>query len=363
MVSQGPLPPAPLEFKPGIEDAARRWEAYYCGEIIDRPLVVATAPREGGLEPAPEDRYVARVFGDLDDLIDRTLSKAQATYYAGEAIPAMSMSFGPDEVAVFCGGELRWSEESKGTNWSVPFIDDWSDRPELRIQEDNPLWKRMLDFYRRAADKLQGKMLLSGLDLHTNMDLIAAIRGPERLCMDLIDCPHEIDKAMDEARALFRPLWDAISDAGRMRENGYFQCMYSMEGAAMLQCDFSCMISPEMFRRWVLPALEEEASIVQHAFYHWDGPDALVHTDDLLASKGLRTFDHVRGAGSTMTEKEFIELCQRVQAGGKAVSLWGSTEAIKRFHKQLRPELVLYQVNADSPDEADALLDWLTKNT
>ena len=102
----------------------------------------------------------------------------------------------------------------------------------------------MLEFYRLAAAKLAGKMLLAGLDFHTNMDLLASIRGPQRLCVDLLDCPEEIDRAMDEARALFRPMWEAISRAGRMRQTGYIQCIYSPQGAAMLQCDFSCMMSP-----------------------------------------------------------------------------------------------------------------------
>jgi hypothetical protein len=35
----------PLAFKPDLADAARRWQAYYAGDLIDRPLVVVTAMR------------------------------------------------------------------------------------------------------------------------------------------------------------------------------------------------------------------------------------------------------------------------------------------------------------------------------
>lgn len=98
-----------------------------------------------------------------------------------------------------------------------------------------------------------------------------------------------------------------------------------MEGAATLQCDFSCMISPEMFRRWVLPTLEEEAEIVKHVVYHWDGPGALVHTEDLISSKGLHALGYVPGEGNG-DPADYIDLYKKLQKGGKAVHVWGSVD-------------------------------------
>jgi len=353
--------PHPLAFKPDIEEAARRWDAFYAGEIIDRPVCCVTAPRDGVRRP-PRPRYRARVFGDMDAVIDAELAHAEATYYGGEAVPAFMPSFGPDEVAVFCGAELRWLDDSGDTNWSVPFVEDWDEALPLRLDEDNPLWRRCLDFYARAAERMAGKMALTMPDLHTNMDLLLAVRGAERLCIDCIDRPETIDRAMESARAVFPVLWQAVSRAGRMDELGYCHTIYSMEGAAYLQCDFSCMISPAMFRRWVLPALEEEAAIAKHVVYHWDGPDALVHTDDLLASKGLHSFSYVPGAGNG-SHLDNIEVLKRVQAGGKAVQVWASPEEVKLMHRELRPELVFYCTGTRTPAEADALLEWLVKHT
>jgi len=353
--------PAPLAFKPDLEDAARRWEAFYAGEIIDRPVVCVTAPKEGK-EGAPGSDYYERVHGDMRDIIVRALVSAEATYWGGEAVPVFWLSFGPDEIAVFCGAELAWSKDSGNTNWSKPSVDDWEDALPLVMQEDHPLWRRMLEFYACAAQRMAGKMLPVPPDLHTNMDLLAAVRGPERLCLDLIDRPDVIDRAMADARAVFPRVWDAVRRAGRMDEFGYCHVFYSMEGAAVLQCDFSCMISPEMFRRWVLPALEEEAQTVKHALYHWDGPGALVHIGDLLASHGLHTLSYVPGDGHGR-HIDYLDLFKRVQKGGKAVQVWGTPEEIKLAHRQLRPEKSLYCTSADSQAEADALLEWFVKNT
>ena len=353
--------PMPLSFKPGYLDALRRWEAYYAGEIIDRPLVNITA-RKPGYAQVPGTNYRQRVFDDIDTLIDNMLAGAEATYYAGESIPSGWLSFGPDEIAYFCGAELGWNDKSGDTNWSKPFVDDWAEAFPLRLREDNPLWRRMLDFYRRAAVRTEGKMLLCPLDLHTNMDLLMAFRGSERLCLDLIDQPQVIDRAMADARAIFRQVWDATAKAGRMDERGYCHLAYSMEGAAVLQCDFCCMMGPAMFRRWVLPALEEEAEIVKHVVFHWDGKGALTHTDDLVASRGLHTlaFQPGDGGGSHL---DYIDLFQRIQAGGKSVQVWGNIDQIKELHRHLRPEKTLYCTWANTPQEADQLLEWFVKNT
>ena len=350
-----------MKFKPDLEEAAKRWDAFYAGEIIDRPVVCITAPREG-FKGAPGSDYYERVHGDMDDIIERALISAEATFYGGEAVPAFWLSFGPDEIAVFVGAELCWSKDSGDTNWSVPYVEDWEKSLPLRIQKGNSLWQRMIEFYRRAVERMAGKVLLISPDLHTNMDLLAAIRGPQRLCVDLIDQPEMIDRAMMDSRAIFRELWDAVRKAGRMDEFGYCHGIYSMEGAATLQCDFSCMISPEMLRRWVLPALEEEAEIVKHVVYHWDGPGALIHTDDLLASVGLHTLSYVPGAGRG-SHVDYLELFKRVQKGGKAVQVSGSPDEIKLMHRELKPEKVHYSTWARSQAEAEELLDWFVRNT
>ncbi len=351
-------------FKPDAAEAARRWQAYYAGELIDRPPVCVTAPRDGRSQPVPLT-YYDKVFGDLEEVIARGLDIAASTFWGGEAFPSFYPSLGPDEIAAYCGGELRWNPASPDTNWSAPFVEDWAQALPLGLQEEHPLWQRLLALYRAAAEAYQGRILLVAPDLHTNMDLLAAARGPQRLCLDLLDCPEQIDRAMGDARRVFRQLWAAINAAGRMPETGY--CLesgafYFPDGAATLQCDFSIMLSPAMFRRWVLPALEEEAEIVRHAVYHWDGPAARVHQKDLLASPGLHTLSFVPGDGHG-DPVDHVEFLRSLQDGGKAVHVWGTPEECRRMHRALRPDRVFYVTQASTQAEAEALLEWFARNT
>ena len=354
-------PPTTLSTKPDLAEAARRWQAYFAGDIIDRPIVCVTARRDGRAVPALPD-YRRRTFGDLDAIIDDVLARVEATYWGGEAVPDYFFSFGPDEIAVLCGAELRWAEGSGDTNWSVPCVSDWAEALPIRLQTTHPLWQRMLAFHRRAAERMEGKCLCSPPDLHSNMDLLSGMRGPQQLCLDLMDRPETIDRAMVSARAVFPELWHGIVEAGRMDERGYSHGFYSTTGHAVLQCDFSALIGPTMFRRWVLPALEEEAEIVGHAFYHWDGPDAVKHLPDLCASKGLHTLAYVPGDGRGRFP-DYIDLFNRVQSGGKAVAVYGTPDELKVMHKELRPEKTMYGTTAASVDEADEVLGWFVTNT
>jgi hypothetical protein len=343
----------PLEYKPDMPEAARRWDAWFAGEIIDRPLVCVTAPK-GPQPPLPPRGYHDRVFGTIDGNLRAQLAVAETTYFGGEAVPRLWLSFGPDECSVFCGAEFGWSDDSGDTNWCVPCVEDWGTDLPITLREDSPLFQRMLAMYRVAADLGRGKALLSLPDLHTNMDLLAGMRWPQKLCYDVLDCPELIDRAMADARAVFVRLWEAICEAG------VADC--GIVPSTSLQCDFSCMISPAMFRRWVLPALEEEAEVLGHVTYHWDGPGALVHADDLIASKGLGALDYVPGTGRG-GHMDYLDLFKRVQAGGKGVSVWGSVDEVKQMHRELDPRRTIYHTWAPSPGDADALLEWFVRNT
>lgn len=336
-------------FKPDAKEAAERWAAYWQQEITDRPVLRATYNKPG-FDFRPESTYHDRIFGDMDKILEDALYNAGGQVYLGEQMPSFWISFGTHEMADYMGAEIVWSDEASNTCWAKPFVEDWASQPPLRIDPENKHWKRMLKFYERAAEVFQGSIIPFTLDMHTNMDLLLSVRGDAELCYDTVDCPELIDRFMDDAREVFRYVWEETQKAGQMKRFGYWFDAYSPEPTTSLACDFSALVGPEMFKRWIMPTLEYEASFVDHVKFHWDGPAALRHFDDLMSIKKIHTISYVPNI--TVSHIEYLEMYQKIQALGKSVEFTGTPEEILLANRVLDPAKTLYTVKGQITPEA-----------
>lgn len=354
-----------LLYKPDFDEARTRWDAFWNKQIIDRPCLSVTAPRDGAA-PAPSPGHqLAGWDGDYAETAARWDAHLASRYFGAEAIPFMMASFGPDQFGAFLGADLeRASSLPNATSWAVPIVEDWATAAPIRLDESNRWWRKMLAFLRAAGEASEGKFLVGQLDLHSNLDALASLREPQCLCMDLLDCPELVERAMRQARALFVPIYDALYKAGRMEGRGSIGWLplYSPGKFMTTQCDFAAMISPAMFNRFAMPALEEEWAYLDHSAYHLDGPQALAHLDTILAARDLDLIQWVPGAGKP-PQHEWVELLQTIQAAGKSVIVQAPAEACKRLHSVLKPELTFYATSAPSQKEADALARWFVDHT
>ena len=352
-----------LSFKPNLDEALERWRAFWNKDLIKRPCVAITAPKDG----------VERVGGppgqippetDFGKHLDQAEAAMACRYYGGEAMPFFQPSFGPDQVGAFVGARLDWSQDSSHTSWSVPFVEDWPESLPLRLGQGNDSWGRMLELCCLAGERGQGKFLVGMLDLHSNLDWLAAIRGPDRLCMDLLDVPEQVHRAMASARELYPPTYDALYKAGNMAGRGSCGWLpfFCQERYATTQCDFACLLSPPQFNEFVLPALEEESDFLDHSIYHYDGATALQHFDAVTSIKSLDGIQWTPTAGGPPM-MGWLDLLKRFQATGKSIFVGCSADELKVYHRELEPNLVLYSVGVGSQKEADDLLKWLEANT
>ncbi|HXK44985.1 MAG TPA: hypothetical protein PL060_03455, partial [bacterium] len=143
---------------------------------------------------------------------------------------------------------------------------------------------------------------------------------------------------------------------------------YSEKNFGVVQADFICMMSPEMFRKFVLPALEEEIEYYDYSYFHLDGPGALKHLDDILSIKKLSVLQWQPGDGQK-PNFQWLEILKKAQKAGKAVHVFGNSmqpltaEIVKKLHKELDPTLVVYDgIPIKDRKEFENLSSWLEKN-
>ena len=150
------------------------------------------------------------------------------------------------------------------------------------------------------------------LDLHSNMDCLRHF-SPQNFCMDIIDYPNDVEKILKEVRLLYKPIYEKLYEAGNMKRGTIGWAPFYCEGKfATIQCDFLALIEPKDARRLVIPALEEEASFLDHCVLHYDGPEALVHFEDIMAISKIDVIQWVPGDGKPPMF-EWMDLLKKIQ--------------------------------------------------
>ena len=128
-----------------------------------------------------------------------------------------------------------------------------------------------------------------------------------------------------------------------------------------LQCDFSAMISPDMFAEFMVPVLTEMTERISYTMYHWDGPGAIPHLDHLLSIPALDMIQWTPGAGVPPADDEtWWPLYHRIVDGGKKLYCAGcrSQERLVALKREFGPKLkqFLITIELESPEQAEGMI-------
>ena len=337
-----------------MEDVAKHWEAFWAGES-DSPMVWAACPKEGMenrievLTPHyPTRPYwnLEKIAGDVEELMTECLE------FPGDTVPSFVPSFGPDQFAGLMGVKMNYSSASESTSWSEPMEGELENILPLHIKEDNP--------FIQAMDRY-----ISALDMHSNLDAIAAMRGPENVCIDMIEKPEMLHRAMNDLGRIYEQVYNRYYAFGNMASTGTSAWLsaYSTKKYQGLASDFICLLSPAMANEFVLPVLERELAVVDHALFHLDGPDALAHLDSLLSLKKLHGIQWVPGAGEQGHGPAWFDLYKRILNAGKGLWITAESDVVKVIHKELQSPNIIYCIERAKPKaEIESLISWLRTN-
>jgi hypothetical protein len=337
------------------ETVSQNWSAWWAGEH-ERVLIVLEC-----VEPQDEatPHYASTFLGNYsveipaDELLELFIPRLQATHYLGDAFPRFWPNFGPGIVAAFAGANLHAVQD---TTWFSPGAGGEISKMHLSMMIDNP-WRQRVKTVTQAAVERWGKQLSIGFtDLGGNLDILAHLRGTQQLLIDLVDAPQEVDRLVYETNQLWVQCYDALS---RLTSNGcgitcWGPCWSPTRGY-LLQSDFSYMISPQMFERYVLPDLSACCETLDYAFYHLDGKGQLPHLDMLLALERLRGIQWVPGDGQPQAE-HWLPLLKRIRQSGKLCQVYVSAEGALRIVQELGGKGLALVINESlTPAQGEAL--------
>lgn len=300
---------------------ARDWGAWWAG-TLDRPLAFIEIDARTGQVWTPEGHLTQ--YGletPVAELLDAEEQSLRQIEVYGDAYPKWWVNFGAGAVAAFLGSPVEYAT---GTTWfsPLPGLEALADLHPV-YDHDNPWWRRVQEVTRGAVARWGARVAIGLTDLGGNLDILASLRGTDRLLMDVIDVPEEVERLREAITALWLRYFDTlcamIAPAGR-GITCWAPC-WAPDRGYMLQSDFCYMISPRMFRRFVLPDLTACCNAMDYAFYHMDGKGQLPHLDQLLSIPTLRGVQWQPGDGQPRADG-WLDVLARIRQAGKLCQVY-----------------------------------------
>jgi hypothetical protein len=244
--------------------------------------------------------------------------------YLADTFPGAETNIGPGSLALLVGGEARLADD---TVWFEPLIDpyDPESNPPLKFDPESRWWRITEDLLRACVAQADGRYAIGCPDLVENIDIIASLRDPQTLLMDMIERPSWVSEKVWEINEAFFEAYDRIYKIIKMEDGSSSWDAFRIWGpgkTAKVQCDTSAMFSPRMFKKFVVPALTEQCEWLDNSMFHLDGPDCIRHLDLLLDIDPLDAIEWTPGPqvpnGGSL---EWYPMYQKILEAGKSVQV------------------------------------------
>lgn len=303
--------------------AAARFDAWWQGGLVDRPPVslwVENPPSPQA--PRSTHATLRERWLDVDFQVESAFAYLEANPCLGDTVPAWMPNAGSDLTSTLFGAELLFGEDTSWCQRHVNTTADWEHFIAMDPNFNNEYWRTVEAMIERAVERFDGRYYVAMPDLHGSFDMLAGIRGPENLCLDIVDEPELVRRASLHASrgyvTAFQRLHHRLTELGQPSTTW---CNFLHDGPAYVpSCDFWCLVSRPVADDLIRPTLELEMTPMERSIFHLDGPQALHHLDLMLALPGLNAVQWVYGDGHGAAAR-WIETYRQIRQAGKAIQV------------------------------------------
>jgi len=311
-----------LELKPDFPEVAERFEAWWLGQNTDRPIVSCPVRpvREPDLPPAPPT--LKEQWLDSGYTVAVADAKMSSRPWVAESLPVLHPNVGPDLTATLFGCDLEFGENTSWVRHRYHCAEDWRSFLSTHPDFENIYWKTIESRMALSLDRGQGRFLTGLPDLHGAYDMLAAMRGPEGVCLDLLDAPDLVKRsglhAADAYVQAFRRTYRILEEAG---QGSTTWCPLWHRGPAYVSsCDFLALVSSEMAEEYIRPTILRETEFTVRSIFHLDGPDAHRHLDLVLNLDSVQAIQWVYGTGAGPVIR-WVDSYRRILKAGRAAQV------------------------------------------
>jgi len=238
-------------------------------------------------------------------------------------------------MTAYLGSKVIFRED---TVWFEKFIDDWR-KVKIEFDKENFWISASEKLLEKQIEKYNGEFLIWMSDLGDALTCFSLMRGVEELLFDIIEVPEIILEKIDEFVNAWIETHKFFHNIYRKKLGGDASWLIWAPGKTYAcQCDFSTMISPKLFEKFVVYELEKIKNYIEYIAWHLDGPDEIKHLDILLSLPYIKAIQVVPGAGKPPCASSlWLPVVDKILKSGKNVIVYASNEKefeilIKNFY-------------------------------
>ncbi len=278
-----------------------------------------------------------------------------------DILPVANTQLGPGSLAAILGGVFEGGED---TIWIHPSP---YDNDDIVFDPNHPNWllhKKLLQACKRKA---QGHYYVGMPDLMEGLDVLAALKGTDRVLMDTVMQPELLERQLQQINDIYFQVFDELYDIIREGDEMAFCYFSSWAPGKMtkLQSDISTMISVDDYRRFVLPFIREQCQKIPYTLYHLDGVDAIRHLDALLEIDELNAIQWTPGVGQPQGgSPKWYNLYRRILDAGKSImASWVKPDELRPLLEAIGTDGVHIEMDFHNEQEVEEAMEIVSRHT
>ena len=271
-----------------------------------------------------------------------------------DMLPVANTQLGPGSLAAILGGVFEGGEDTIWIHPNPNYTDD------IVFDPQHPNWLLHKELLKACKAKAQGHYYVGMPDLMEGMDVLAAIKGTDKVLLDTVLQPEVLEHQMQQINDIYFRVFDELYDIIREGDEMAFCYFSSWAPGKMskLQSDISTMISVDDYRRFVQPFIREQCQKIDYTLYHLDGVGAMHHLDALLEIKELNAIQWTPGVGEPQGgSPKWYDLYKKILAGGKSImACWVTLEELRPLLDNIGGDGVHIEMDFHNEQEVEQAL-------
>ena len=244
-----------------------------------------------------------------------------------DMLPVANTQLGPGSLAAILGGVFEGGEDTIWIHPNPNFTDD------ITFNPTHPNYLLHKNLLKACKAKAQGHYYVGMPDLMEGLDVLAAIKGTDKVLLDTVMQPEVLERQMQQINDIYFRVFDELYDIIREGDEMAFCYFSSWAPGKMskLQSDISTMISVDDYRRFVQPFIREQCQKIDYTLYHLDGVGAMRHLDALLEIEELNAIQWTPGVGEPQGgSPKWYDFYNKILAAGKSImACWVTLDELK----------------------------------